>query len=836
MKKGRHKNLHGAGLQKQKRGEKRSGNRQLHKRLRQARAGLPPRAADIIKHMGAQAAEKEVFYMVRPKEVFISHSSKDKAAADMLVAALESSGLTAWIAPRDIPGGANYGAAITNGLRECEVLALVFSANSNESEAVFREVEMAFNNKKAIIPFRIEDVPVGDDLAFYLAGLHWIDAAGTGGMGGAEIFVRDARDALASRRDGAPPAKPPKPEPKPRQEKEYVFRVGRIGAAAAALAVVALLFFLVMRGERNRGGEEMAVDFRQPGHSESSEVPENSEAPDSDHAAGFDLAGLWEGEMRIYYFGADGTGWVDWVANEQFFEWSASTSRTMRIGAMAAFTGDFTWRIDDESYLRINMGIAGETQNRRYSFEVDGEDFMRIEGERYTRASFWQDEFPLAGIWRWGGGTYIFNADGTGWRDRVSSYEILSTHGDFEWSFADRDGASFLAIRQGGRTERVDFVAESYRIVRIAGVRYERMPALFASLVGTWHGHLGPLTFLPDGTGHTDWWRDGETFTWRQEGFGVELLVREEGGREREVVFPVLFVNENIAEFAALLVMRADAAGFASPPSLGPLHGEWEKVGNLVHVVDRGAIEWQRLGSGLAYVFNSAADERGGGWRGLEESPEEFTSWLVADGHLHIVMRASGLEVLPLEIVDEHIIKIDGELHARRPSSLSDLLAGAWLWSGGYYVFAADGTGESDWAGHEGPFEWSIDGSRIKFVRGGDELTCGIFFASENVAVLCDTSLFVRTDEAGLASPPLFPDLLGNWEMDGATYYFFGSGLGRRDTASPPESVAFVWMAAGGHLYAILSDGGTEVLPLEIIDDNTIIIDGAAWTRAVAEP
>ena len=110
------------------------------------------------------------------KNVFISHSSKDKTIADVIVAALEQEGISVWIAPRDIPGGTDYGASIMKGLRECEVLVLVFSEASNTSKAVIREVQLAFNENKSIIPFRIEDVPVSDSMAFYLSGLHWVDA------------------------------------------------------------------------------------------------------------------------------------------------------------------------------------------------------------------------------------------------------------------------------------------------------------------------------------------------------------------------------------------------------------------------------------------------------------------------------------------------------------------------------------------------------------------------------------------------------------------------------------------------------------------------------------
>ena len=110
-------------------------------------------------------------------DVFFSHSSKNKATADALVAALEKEGLGCWIAPRDIAAGDNYGAAIAKGIRECKVLLLVFSEDSNVSAAVFREVQMGFNERKAIIPVRIENVAVSDDLSFFLSSLHWVDVS-----------------------------------------------------------------------------------------------------------------------------------------------------------------------------------------------------------------------------------------------------------------------------------------------------------------------------------------------------------------------------------------------------------------------------------------------------------------------------------------------------------------------------------------------------------------------------------------------------------------------------------------------------------------------------------
>jgi hypothetical protein len=50
-------------------------------------------------------------------DVFISHSSVNKKAADAICHALEQNGVKCWIAPRDIPPGANYGGEIIKGIK-----------------------------------------------------------------------------------------------------------------------------------------------------------------------------------------------------------------------------------------------------------------------------------------------------------------------------------------------------------------------------------------------------------------------------------------------------------------------------------------------------------------------------------------------------------------------------------------------------------------------------------------------------------------------------------------------------------------------------------------------
>jgi len=90
-------------------------------------------------------------------DVFISYASGDKAVADAACATLEGRRIRCWIAPRDILAGADWGDAITEAISECQVMVLVFSGRSNESDRVRDEVVMAADEGKPILPFRVED-------------------------------------------------------------------------------------------------------------------------------------------------------------------------------------------------------------------------------------------------------------------------------------------------------------------------------------------------------------------------------------------------------------------------------------------------------------------------------------------------------------------------------------------------------------------------------------------------------------------------------------------------------------------------------------------------------
>jgi hypothetical protein len=110
------------------------------------------------------------------RDVFISYSQPDQACAYELVERIESAGLECWIAPRDIAPSADWAAEIIDAISSARTMILVFSANSNESSQVRREVERAVHKNLCILPFRIENVVPSKSLEYFLSAQHWMDA------------------------------------------------------------------------------------------------------------------------------------------------------------------------------------------------------------------------------------------------------------------------------------------------------------------------------------------------------------------------------------------------------------------------------------------------------------------------------------------------------------------------------------------------------------------------------------------------------------------------------------------------------------------------------------
>jgi WD40 repeat protein len=108
--------------------------------------------------------------------LFVSHVGEDRATALAIVGELERRGQRCWIAPRNVRPGKPFDDEIADAIDASAGMLLIFSEHCNESPYIRREVTVAGEANKLIIPFRIEDAKPRRGLGVRLADLHWIDA------------------------------------------------------------------------------------------------------------------------------------------------------------------------------------------------------------------------------------------------------------------------------------------------------------------------------------------------------------------------------------------------------------------------------------------------------------------------------------------------------------------------------------------------------------------------------------------------------------------------------------------------------------------------------------
>jgi hypothetical protein len=137
--------------------------------------------------------------------VFISHSEKDKTLADRLLNALESRGITCWIAPRDIPPGGSYADAILTAIEQCSCFVLVYTEQSNNSGHVLREVERAVKFEKNIVPVRFDQSAPSRSLDYLLATVHWLSVPTESVDAAAKQIAHCVRPAA---KNSSPPSSP----------------------------------------------------------------------------------------------------------------------------------------------------------------------------------------------------------------------------------------------------------------------------------------------------------------------------------------------------------------------------------------------------------------------------------------------------------------------------------------------------------------------------------------------------------------------------------------------------------------------------------------------------
>src|ERR1051325_8779114 len=92
----------------------------------------------------------------RSPKLFLSYSSNDRPAAERIVMHLREQGFDVWIDQSGIAPAANWSHAIAEALERCSIFLLLLSPSSLASKNVLKELSLAAESDKHIIPIEME--------------------------------------------------------------------------------------------------------------------------------------------------------------------------------------------------------------------------------------------------------------------------------------------------------------------------------------------------------------------------------------------------------------------------------------------------------------------------------------------------------------------------------------------------------------------------------------------------------------------------------------------------------------------------------------------------------
>ena len=109
------------------------------------------------------------------EEVFISYAAKDRERVLGLVKRLRDAGVTVWIDQAGIDVATMWSQEIVSAIRGCKVMLLSISPHSTESENVVKELALASERKKPIIPVYLERADIPETMEYQLAGIQRVE-------------------------------------------------------------------------------------------------------------------------------------------------------------------------------------------------------------------------------------------------------------------------------------------------------------------------------------------------------------------------------------------------------------------------------------------------------------------------------------------------------------------------------------------------------------------------------------------------------------------------------------------------------------------------------------
>ena len=181
-------------------------------------------------------------------KVFVSYSRRDTEFVDRLDRDLTMLGHEVWIDRSDLVGGGEdrWRRSIVNAIRDSEAMLIVLSPNSVASENVERELSVAADNKKRVIPVLLRPCELPSGFEYELAGVQYIDFATMQHDEAVSQLSAQLRPVV----EGAPEAPPPTPPRRLSGDTERLVRTfGLVGGGAVVALAIGLLVAALARDD-----------------------------------------------------------------------------------------------------------------------------------------------------------------------------------------------------------------------------------------------------------------------------------------------------------------------------------------------------------------------------------------------------------------------------------------------------------------------------------------------------------------------------------------------------------------------------------------------------------
>ncbi len=104
----------------------------------------------------------------------ISYSSQERPQVLEIVQKLRSAGVAVWIDHGGIDGAQRWGEEIVNAIEDCKIVLLMVSRSSMRSENIAKEVSIASDGGKRLLPLYLEEAEIPKSMRYPLSGIQHI--------------------------------------------------------------------------------------------------------------------------------------------------------------------------------------------------------------------------------------------------------------------------------------------------------------------------------------------------------------------------------------------------------------------------------------------------------------------------------------------------------------------------------------------------------------------------------------------------------------------------------------------------------------------------------------